>query len=368
MLTKFEVKNFKNFKDNFVFDFTGVSNYEFNTECIRNGAINKAMIYGPNGCGKSNLGFALFDITSHLSDRQKGKEFYIDYLNAESEAEFAEFKYTFKFGKNILEYFYCKNSLEDLINEELKINDKKVIAYDRRSKEKNITVNLEGTETLNKLLNGNKISAVKYVKSNSVLKENEINRTYEEFYNFVDNMLLFRCLDNRAFIGFENTSNSIHADIIKRGKLKDFEAFLNKAGIKCKLKKVILNGQDNIAFDFGKKLLDFYINSSTGTRSLTLFYYWMLRLDSVSFVFIDEFDAFYHHELARSVVEEVKKHNCQSVLTTHNTSIMTNDLLRPDCYFLMDNIKIKAIADCTEKELRLAHNLEKMYKAGAFNE
>ena len=33
---------------------------------------------------------------------------------------------------------------------------------------------------------------------------------------------------------------------------------------------------------------------------------------------------------------------------------------------LKDN-KIKAISDLTEKELRQAHNLQKMYKAGAFN-
>ena len=30
--------------------------------------------------------------------------------------------------------------------------------------------------------------------------------------------------------------------------------------------------------------------------------------------------------------------------------------------------KIKSLPDLTEKELRQAHNLEKMYRAGAFNE
>ena len=46
---------------------------------------------------------------------------------------------------------------------------------------------------------------------------------------------------------------------------------------------------------------------------------------------------------------------------------MSNDLLRPDCYFLLKDNKIKAISDLTEKELRQAHNLQQMYKAGAFN-
>lgn len=40
---------------------------------------------------------------------------------------------------------------------------------------------------------------------------------------------------------------------------------------------------------------------------------------------------------------------------------------RPDCYFLLKDNSIKAISELTEKELRQAHNLQKMYKAGAFN-
>ena len=45
---------------------------------------------------------------------------------------------------------------------------------------------------------------------------------------------------------------------------------------------------------------------------------------------------------------------------------MSNDLMRPDCYFLMNSRKILPLPKCTEKELREAHNIEKIYKAGAF--
>lgn len=84
--------------------------------------------------------------------------------------------------------------------------------------------------------------------------------------------------------------------------------------------------------------------------------------------FIDEFDAFYHFELSESVQKRLGKiSGVQIFTTTHNTDLMSNDLLRPDCYFLLKDNKIKAISDLTEKELRQAHNLQKMYKAGAFN-
>ena len=54
-------------------------------------------------------------------------------------------------------------------------------------------------------------------------------------------------------------------------------------------------------------------------------------------------------------------------MTTHNTSILTNDLLRPDCYFLMKKDIIRSLSKRTSKELREAHNIEKMYKAGSFD-
>ena len=57
----------------------------------------------------------------------------------------------------------------------------------------------------------------------------------------------------------------------------------------------------------------------------------------------------------------------QIFTTTHNTDLMSNDLLRPDCYFILKDNKIRAISDLTDKELRFAHNLQKMYKAGAFS-
>ena len=91
-------------------------------------------------------------------------------------------------------------------------------------------------------------------------------------------------------------------------------------------------------------------------------------MEQASFVFIDEFDAFYHFEFSESVQKRLGKiSGVQIFTTTHNTDLMSNDLLRPDCYFLLKDNKIKAISDLTEKELRQAHNLQKMYKAGAFN-
>ena len=67
------------------------------------------------------------------------------------------------------------------------------------------------------------------------------------------------------------------------------------------------------------------------------------------------------------IVEKLKETGVQFILTTHNTSIMTNDLLRPDCYFEMTKKQIRSLSKSTQKELREAHNIEKMYKSGSFD-
>ena len=116
--------------------------------------------------------------------------------------------------------------------------------------------------------------------------------------------------------------------------------------------------------------MGFFEVASSGTKALALFYFWYQRLkeeNSVSFLFIDEFDAFYHHSLSKTLVEKLKElENTQVILTTHNTSIISNELLRPDCYFLMYPDRITSLAKSTTKELREAHNIEKMYRAGFF--
>ncbi len=88
-----------------------------------------------------------------------------------------------------------------------------------------------------------------------------------------------------------------------------------------------------------------------------------------SFVCIDEYDAFYHFELAQSLVELTKSlQNTQIIMSTHNTDLLSNDILRPDAYFVLQNNQIKSLNELTNKDIRRAHNLQKMYKAGSFNE
>ena len=58
----------------------------------------------------------------------------------------------------------------------------------------------------------------------------------------------------------------------------------------------------------------------------------------------------------------------QTILTSHNTYLANNELLRPDCYFMLNKGKLTSFSDSTDRELREGHNLEKMLRQGEFNE
>ena len=116
--------------------------------------------------------------------------------------------------------------------------------------------------------------------------------------------------------------------------------------------------------------MPFFDIISTGTLSLTFFYYWWqsIKKDKIPLLFIDEFDCSYHFSLSEKIVEKLKKlPNTQVILTTHNTNLLSNELIRPDCGFVIDGKSIKSLNHLTHKELREVHNLEKLYQAGHFN-
>ncbi|MCO7627223.1 ATP-binding protein [Pseudomonas fluorescens] len=376
MLSKFEVRGFKGFRDTFVFDLTQKNEYKFNAEAVSNGVIRNSIVYGRNGCGKTNLSYALFDIVNNVGGKSiRSKFFNKNYLNAGSVDRKAVFCYTFKFGDDELVYSYEKESSAKILKETVVVNGRMCIVADR-SRPASIIVDLPGADTLNKDvddlfdISGAAVSIVSYIRSNTILPDVGESAVFNKFVKFVHGMLLVRSLEGNSFVGLNESEKNVCEDIVENGNIEDFEGFLNKNGIKCKLVEISDNDGKNIAFDFDGNLIPFAEIASTGTRTLCLFYFWLMRIreaERISLVCIDEFDAFYHHELSLAVVELLKHSGIQVILTTHNTAIMSNDVLRADCYFIMDETRIVSLADTTDKEIRQAHNLEKIYKAGGFS-
>ena len=127
------------------------------------------------------------------------------------------------------------------------------------------------------------------------------------------------------------------------------------------------NGTKDLYFDHAKPL-HFSSNISSGTLALTRFYFQYLSRSKPTFVFLDEFDAFYHYELSEKIIVLLEKEfDCQVVLTSHNTNLLSNSIMRPDCFMILSNGKLTPICEATNRELRQGHNLEKLYMNGEFD-
>ena len=370
MLKRFSVTNFKNFKTKTVLELDKPANYEFNNEVINNGIVSKGIIYGINGSGKSNLALAIFDIVLHLTDKEKTLDKYQLYLSLDSKKTEADFEYVFEFNGIEVVYQYSKINPSTLIYEKLFISGQEVLNYD--FSRKTGYTSLKGTETLQLTsslsTDTDRISRVKYIKSNAILNDTLENKAFVSFVNFVDNMLMFYSLDQNRYQGLCVGSDSYTQGIVKEGKEKEFERFLKKQGVDYELIGVETNGTKELYCKFKNASVPFHSIASTGTRSLALFYYWYIKMSSASFVYIDEYDAFYHFELSQNLVEIIKQlPDTQVFMSTHNTDLISNDILRPDAYFLIKENKINSFDKLSEKELRRAHNIQKMYKAGSFN-
>ena len=365
MLKYFCVRGFKNFSKEIVLDFSNVHDYKFNSECISDGLISKSIVYGKNSVGKTNLGLAIFDLVSHLTSKNVTPSLYDYYLCSFDETLYAEFRYIFQFGEETVDYSYRKDKKQNLIFESVVVNSKLLYEYDYRAKQ-GLLGNLEKiAPTLNWRYTDSEC-ILKYFINNSILDENDPLR---RLYSFVSNMLWFRTLDENRYIGYKTDCKDYYEFIFESNNIKEFEEILKVTGIKEKLVvKKDADGEKRLYFDT-KTPLPFFRVASSGTRALYTFFYWFKTAKDVSFMYVDEFDAYYHYELSEYIVDILKKmKNTQIIITSHNTNLFSNKIMRPDCYFVLTNNKLTSVADATGRELREGHNLEKLYISGEFDE
>lgn len=366
MLTKFAVKNYRGFKHRIEWDLSHPSNYAFNDHAIKNGIVKNGIIYGPNGAGKSNFGLAIFDIANHLSHKWKKPDYYLNYACARCHTEPVEFEYTFSLGGHTLFYSYSKVALElkgNIIREQLIIDDDEVLLKSPNRLTISDDFCLTAAAVQNLKDSANNISIVNYLLSSVPLPQ---GHPLIQLRDFVENMLFFRSLDYREFIGLKEGGSNVEEYIVKNNLANDFAAYLKE--VSGQEYEFAPNAQgDNTLFCVMEGVrIPFQWVASTGTKNLELQYYWLKEMSNASFVFIDEFDAFYHHELSYKICKRLFEGSNQVFVTTHDTFLLSNDLLRPDCFFILRDNEIKAICDMTDKELRFGHNLEKLYRGGTF--
>ena len=393
MLKYFSVKNYKNFENKISINFSQVGGYKFNEDCLSNNFLSKVLIYGRNATGKSNLGLALFDITKNLSSRSLiDDQNLTSFLNNNSDNAIATFCYIFLHNNNDIEYIYTKNEYQIIQTESLSINDELVwkinlstdpISYNAVedianklgiiNNDFNILIdNYRDQVSSDKQdLDGENRSFLTWLITNTSKSDDSI-LTY--LRTFIRNMVLINHEAPKHFINrwFQRTLDH-------KETAKGLEAFLNSMGINCHLDSIEqIDGDDMLCFVYKNKNVPFFREASSGTLALAKFYFRILYIfehfkvsNPPKFLFFDEFDAFYHYELSENLIRHLKKifPYTQIILTTHDTNIMSNELFRPDCLFILSQKGfITPLNKATKRELREGHNLEKMYISGEFVE
>jgi len=364
MLTKFAVTNYRGFADRIEWDLSHPSNYEFNAFAVRNGIVKNGIIYGPNGSGKTNLGMALFDIVNHLTQKFKKADYYKNFTYAGKPNGLVEFEYTFMFDRQNVQYNYAKARDGKLVNEALTVDGSVVFDHHGKSLEiDNTAYPMEASFKANLSENANHISIVNVLLTSFPLASNHY---LIKLRDFVNGMLWFRNLDIREFIGLEIGVYLLDEYIIKKNLVDDFSDFLRTVSGQEFTFASHKRNEKVLLCEYKGQKIPFDEIASTGTHALMLLYFWLQKMREATFVFIDEFDAFYHFELSYEVCKRLFALDCQVFTSSHNTFLMTNDLLRPDCYFILNKNIVKPLCACTDKELRYAHNIEKLYRGKAF--
>ena len=385
MLKRFVVKNYKNFRDEIILDFGNTAGYQFNQDCVFGNLISKAIIYGRNATGKSNLGNAILDIAYTLRGIPRFKSERV-FINADSSEDYATFSYLFIFNGEELNYEYKRKSEDELIAEKLLIKKQTIFSCDFLKGNYSFEgLKQIGASTINTRLYSDSLNQegpdetqekrmpfLRWLISNAAFANNSL---LIKLFNYVSKMYLINN-DTDSLLSAKRNMHDFAEYLKKTDRLEDFERFLNAMGVECSLVlKELPDGQNMLYFKHNN-MIPFAETASSGTLTATLLYRRLFlgafgSSSKPSFLYMDEFDAFYHYEMSRDVIEYLKKHypNTQIVFTTHNTSLMSNRIMRPDCLFILSTKgNLTPLHYATERELREGNNLAKMYMSGEFEQ
>ena len=367
MLKRIEITNYHGFQNPVILDFSGTKNYSYSKDLIKNGLVKNSIVFGRNGSGKSSLCLAVMDITLHLLDRQKDRALQHPYSFVGNNDLRVGFRYIFQFGKRELIYYYEKTAPMSLSYEEISVNGKKILVHNYTDESENF-IGIQGAKQLKTNGLQPELSCVKYVYNNTIHSDNS---ELAMMMNFVGGMLYFRSLrEGNEYIGFKLGGDNLDDIILRNNKLSEFSDFLKTFGLKYSLIPIRLpNGISMIGIKFdNNRVVSFEEIASSGTQALKLFYCWLLDFPKLTFLVIDEFDAFYDYETAGAVLNLINSfENMQSLVTTHNVTLLSTRFTRPDCAYLIDKHGVVSLSKRINRDLRKGNNIEKMYREGEFS-
>jgi uncharacterized protein len=408
MLINFKVKNFRSIKDEVILDMQATKDKTSKEQAVfevgKIALLKSTAIYGPNASGKSNILKAFVVFHMMILESMLRSNMNIDLpneyfkLNSETENKPSFFEMKFLIDDEVFLYGFEINK-KKVCAEWLKKEKGNKILFERTEQEIKSNKNYfqEATAALKK-------QTAERVLFLSILAANngEISKRIVEFVqkiNFISGAQRGNTLD----FSFGQFLNNLKiSERMKEFVLKaDFGVVDIKASQKMILAKQIQNIPDKFKealFKEDSKIaerslkflhkkynangeemksepLDFFAEESDGTQQIfALSAPFIDTLENGKVLFIDEIDASLHPLLCQYLIsifnsKEKNSKNAQLIFTTHDVSLLKEELLRRDQIYFTDKNKAGAtelfsLSDISERK---GVDFAKRYLEGRYN-
>jgi len=408
MLINFKIKNFRSIKNEVILDLQATSDKTMKSSSVveyENTSLLKSVaIYGSNASGKSNImkAFSIFEemvqkslLRANLTTPLPSEVFK---LSPETKEKPSFFEMTFLMKKEI--YSYGFEITKQMITKEwLKQKRGKKTLFERDKQEIKTNKNYfkEGSEALKKQTS-EKVLFLSVLSSNNTPLSKEIVQFIQKM-NYISGTNRGSTMDY-AFGQYKE--NSKRAKQMKELIVKaDFGIVDIKASEKIISVKDIQNMPDKIKELFFKENskiaeqtlkffhksfneeqeeiehveLDFFSEESEGTQQFFALSAPILdTLEHGKILFIDEIDSSLHPILCQYLVsifnsKEKNPNNAQLIFTTHDTSLLKDDLLRRDQIYFTEKNKFGAteLFSLSNTSERKGVDFAKRYLEGRYN-
>ena len=343
--------------------------------------MSNALILGANATGKTNLGIALMDLKDNfrrVTSLAAASACDSDaiYLNGDNTRGYAEFSYLLDACGDEALYVYRKSAQRLVVHGRLEVEGHGVFEFEEGRLVERGGLSMVGADVLNWDFADEELSIIGYLSNVLPNAEGQIIYGLRRFVSAMG-MVRVPMHSSRATVACGHLRRLVRSAEM----VGEFEGFLREHGVDERLEVVAgPDGEPVLCLGHGRRV-PFAQACSSGTLTLPQIFS-RFRTDASGegpgLVFIDEFDAYLHHEAAERLIRWLASMGtCQTICTTHNTSLVRNAVMRLDCVFEITRgassdgtapgLLIRPLADRTEREIRRVNNVEHLLRSGEFD-
>lgn len=368
MLIRFWVENYRCFRKRVEIDFTDKRNYAFGKECVRGDLLEKVVITGENGAGKTSFGYALVDIVTTLNGFTKdiGQNSEECFINGFGDSDVAVFHYEFSHRGSFVVYEYSKPSVFEIRSERMTIDGSAVFDYD-------LTDMSTAVFKLDRIgirwapdpsaLDG-KVPLMRMLDEKALIDMYSPARPIVDFSKRSLYYLAMWRMDDH--IGQVDYDVKVAEYIVDSHLERDLQAFMRD---QCGVDLDIRVSSGRLVVVIGSREVPFFKGVSRGMAIMCRLFAWITKTrDRDALIYFDDFDDLFDYRTAERVMGYIIKGSpSQCIFVTHNIDLIASEHLRPDCCFIMRGRQLRSLASLTDKTLRRGHNLAKMIRDGVFD-